>query len=148
MNLFQNEVIGTSGQGPFSFYGSLDRISSRFPSIITHFMCFSIPFEWVSSWGVTSPGIVSRNVDSFSYFNKSTLRISKSVHEKRTKLKKTYAILLLPDLGAHVLKRKTSIWQMHKITHLQKQQRNNKDLGHPTIVGAFGCYTMEIPRIS
>ena len=38
---------------------------------------------------------------------------------------------------------------LQKINTLtEKQQRNNKALGHPTIVDASGCYTTEIPKIS
>ena len=159
MNFVQNEVLGTSGKGSFSFYGSLSKISwksfFRFLSKITPFRCFSIPLWWVSSWGITSPGKVSKNVDRFSYLNKSTLRISKSFHEKKTKSKKIMLLLLLLGLGAPVItyvpilkKRKTSTWQMQKITHLQKQQRNNKALGHPTIVDVSSYYTTEIMGIS
>ena len=62
-----------------------------------------------------SLGRVSNNVDSFSRLNKSTLRISKSIHEKKTKLKETYAITIVPGFGgacynkcAGSKKRKTS----------------------------------------
>ena len=46
-----------------------------------------------------SLGKVSRNVDSFSCLNKSTLEISKFVHEKKTKLKETDAIIVVAVFG-------------------------------------------------
>ena len=64
-------------------------------------------------------------------------------------------LLLLLGLGAPVItyapvlkKEKQLNEKCKKIIHLQKQQRNNKALGHPTIVDASGCYTTEIPGIS
>ena len=57
---------------------------------------------------------------------------------------------LLLDLGvpvitdASVLKKKNKyMTNAENNTLIQKQQRNNKDLGHPTIVDTFGCYTTE-----